>query len=365
MTPPESRVVIPDGGIETLPWAAPEARAGQGFTDKSDVYSLGLLLFRLLTGKVPTSKGQDAPVSPRVYARACPEDLAFAILSALNPDPQERPSAAQLAARLEDVLVEDGTCLRDRPRCRYRGPFAPPAPPVASEPLAGTTRGWTRFMAATAEPANVGPGPSSVPRTTRPRRSFHSTRATSSSGRRPSSRTLPAVGRRAGRPCRRRAGCPGRSPTLASPRRRAAVLLVSAAGASWSGRRVARAPQPPMAEPTASTWAGQAPEVSHMPDPTATAQAVPTATPGTKAGVPLPAMRDALNRVSGSLLDCARLAGGVLLVEFKTAEHRERFAGTRVVGEESPAVLRCVDEALAPVRFAPAPVQTLTEEYTL
>jgi hypothetical protein len=76
-------------------------------------------------------------------------------------------------------------------------------------------------------------------------------------------------------------------------------------------------------------------------------------------------MLDALKQVSGPLYDCARLAGGVLIVEFKTAEHRERFAGTRVVGEESPAVLRCVDEALAPVRFAPAPVQTITEEYIL
>jgi hypothetical protein len=76
-------------------------------------------------------------------------------------------------------------------------------------------------------------------------------------------------------------------------------------------------------------------------------------------------MLDALKQVSGPLFDCARLAGGVLIVEFKTAEHRERFAGTRVVGEESPAVLRCVDEALTLVRFAPAPVQTITEEYIL
>jgi hypothetical protein len=363
LTPPESRVVIPDGGIETLPWAAPEARAGQGFTDKSDVYSLGLLLFRLLTGKVPTSKGQDAPVSPRVYARACPEDLAFAILSALNPDPQERPNAAQLAARLEDVLAED----EDLPAIPPALPVAsdPPAPPAAAEPLARTTRGWTRFMAATAEPANVGPGPSCVPppggaakvfpfhprdileRATTLEPDFAAAAA-----------VVPAV-------------VPATHPLWRARAAGAAVLLLSAAvllvrstsGPGNQSASEATASRWPSQAP--ETWAGQALEVSHMPDPTATAQAVPTATPGTKAGVPLPPMRDALNRVSGSLLDCARLAGGVLLVEFKTAEHRERFAGTRVVGEESPAVLRCVDEALAPVRFAPAPVQTLTEEYTL
>ncbi len=54
LTPPEARVEIPDGGLEQLPWSAPEARAGLGFSEKSDVYSLGFLLYRLLTGKRPT-----------------------------------------------------------------------------------------------------------------------------------------------------------------------------------------------------------------------------------------------------------------------------------------------------------------------
>jgi hypothetical protein len=363
LTPPESRVLIPDGGIETLPWAAPEARAGQGFTDKSDVYSLGLLLFRLLTGKVPTSKGQDAPVSPRVYARACPEDLAFAILSALNPDPQERPNAAQLAARLEDVLAED----EDLPALPPALPAGPPAPPVASEPLAVSTRGWTKFMAATAEPATVGPGLSSakiIP--------FHPRdileRATTLEpdfARAVPSAVVPAVPAAAmpAVPAVPAAAMPA-VPAAHSPRRAraawAAVLLVSATALLiWSTRRP---DTQPAIEATDSTWASQAPEASHVPDPTAEA---PTATTRTEAGVPLPAMRDALKRVSGPLLDCAGLAGGVLIVEFKTAEHRERFAGTRVIGEEPPAVIRCVDEVLAPVRFAPAPVQTITEEYIL
>jgi hypothetical protein len=116
---------------------------------------------------------------------------------------------------------------------------------------------------------------------------------------------------------------------------------------------------------TASTWASYAPEPSQPPDPAETAPATPPATPRIETSAPLPAMLDALQQVSGPLRDCARLAEGVLLVQFTTAEHRERFAGTRVVGEESPAVLRCVDEALAPVRFAPAPAQIITEEYIL
>jgi hypothetical protein len=141
------------------------------------------------------------------------------------------------------------------------------------------------------------------------------------------------------------------------------VLLLSAAMfVAWSTSRTDTQSTPGA---TASTWASQAPEPSQILDPSAAAPATPPAAPRIETSAPLPAMLDALKQVSGPLRDCARLAGGVLLVQFTTAEHRERFAGTRVVGEESPAVLRCVDEALAPVRFAPAPVQTITEEYIL
>jgi serine/threonine protein kinase len=357
LTPRESRVVIPDGGIETLPWAAPEARARQGFTDKSDVYSLGLLLFRLLTGTMPMTKGQDAPVSPRVYARACPDDLAFAILSALNPDPKKRPDAAELAARLEDVLAED----EDLPATPPALPVAsdPPTPPAAAEPLAGTTRGWTRFMAATAEPANAGPPPSRVPPPDVAAKvlPFHPRdileRATTLDPDFAATAVVPAVTAAVVRAAhQRRARAAGFVVLLLS----AAVILV------WS---TSRPGNQSMTEATASTWASQAPDTSHLQDPAAAEPVVPPAAPRTETSAPLPSMLDALKQVSGPLHDCARMAGGVLIVEFKTAEHRERFAGTRVVGEESPAVLRCVDEAIAPVRFAPASAQTITEEYIL
>ncbi len=110
LTPPEARVVIPHGGIGTLAWSAPEVREGRGWTDKSDVYSMGHLLFRLLTGKVPV-KGADPPTSPQVYASACPEDLAAAVMSALQVDPRHRPSAAQLAQTLREALESEEEAL--------------------------------------------------------------------------------------------------------------------------------------------------------------------------------------------------------------------------------------------------------------
>jgi serine/threonine protein kinase len=110
LTPPEARVAIPHGGIGTLAWSAPEVRGGSGWTDKSDVYSMGHLLFRLLTGKVPV-KGSDPPTSPQVHAPACPDDLAAAVMRALRVDPRHRPSAAQFVQMLSDALESEEEAL--------------------------------------------------------------------------------------------------------------------------------------------------------------------------------------------------------------------------------------------------------------
>ena len=152
LTPPESRTAIPDGGIHTLGWAAPEARAGRGWTTKSDVYSLGVLLYRLLTGKTPTSKAGEL-VSPVVHAPACPNDIAVAVLRALNPDPTQRPTAAQLASYFADALTEDDV-LDDEAAAEVADETAPPARPTvltlvppARPPARSPTspKGWTRF----------------------------------------------------------------------------------------------------------------------------------------------------------------------------------------------------------------------------
>lgn len=71
------------GGLERLEWTAPEARAGAGWTEKSDVYSLGLLLYRLLTGRRPFVGASPDMIDPRSAAPACPPALATALRWAL------------------------------------------------------------------------------------------------------------------------------------------------------------------------------------------------------------------------------------------------------------------------------------------
>jgi eukaryotic-like serine/threonine-protein kinase len=89
--------------------------AGAPVGPPADVWGIGVTLYRSLTGERPFPKGdphasepserwpQTAITAPAPEARS-PEGVADAIMSCLAFDPMERPSAAELAARLEPAL---------------------------------------------------------------------------------------------------------------------------------------------------------------------------------------------------------------------------------------------------------------------
>src|SRR5262249_54439834 len=78
----------------TPDYASPEQIAGQLITTASDIYSLGVLLFELLTGQRPYRLSQDSP-----------EALARTILASETP----RPS---LAVKDEAAARRRGTTIR-------------------------------------------------------------------------------------------------------------------------------------------------------------------------------------------------------------------------------------------------------------
>jgi serine/threonine protein kinase len=93
-------------------YMAPEQAAGKPVDHRSDLYSLGVTLFELLTGNVPFEEGDVAyhhrhtiPADPRDLVQGIPDALAELILALLAKDPGQRPdSAADVRVRLEQIV---------------------------------------------------------------------------------------------------------------------------------------------------------------------------------------------------------------------------------------------------------------------
>lgn len=132
-TPPEGRAKLGTGGLEHLEWTAPEARAQKVWIPKSDVYSLGLLLYRLLTGKRPVKVGTGELIPPRTYVSSCPVALGSALMAALHADPAQRVDARGLLAKLDaaaDELADDHAPQADREDAKQPDEPVPPPPNV-------------------------------------------------------------------------------------------------------------------------------------------------------------------------------------------------------------------------------------------
>ncbi len=96
--------------IGTPRYMSPEQCSGLPLTPASDVYSLGVILYEMLTGTAPfggstplaiaLKHATDLPRSPREFVPAIPEALEQVVLHALEKSPWDRPADAN-ALRLE------------------------------------------------------------------------------------------------------------------------------------------------------------------------------------------------------------------------------------------------------------------------
>ena len=111
--------------VGTPGYMAPEQLENAEVGPAADVYSLGAILFEILTGEPVHPRGEDAIASTRAGQlivspalrrpeRAIPPELDAVCAVALAPAPAARPSARQLAARVQDYL--DGDRDLDRRR---------------------------------------------------------------------------------------------------------------------------------------------------------------------------------------------------------------------------------------------------------
>jgi len=112
---------ITDGGIiiGTPEYMSPEQVEGKEIDERADIYALGVILFEMLTGKVPfegdtplsiaVKHKTEMPPDPRKLNAQVPPDLSQLILNCLEKDKKKRPQSA------EEVLSQLGKIEQEVP----------------------------------------------------------------------------------------------------------------------------------------------------------------------------------------------------------------------------------------------------------
>jgi non-specific serine/threonine protein kinase/serine/threonine-protein kinase len=116
-TTPEERAQQTTTQAYTLHYASPEQMEGGDITAASDVYSLGALLYRLLSGRVPHANTNSALGQLQAIQTTQPQKPSSVVLeNAKWAAAERRKRARRLHGDLDDIVLK---CLRNEPGLRY------------------------------------------------------------------------------------------------------------------------------------------------------------------------------------------------------------------------------------------------------
>ena len=109
----ESTLTYGGNVIGSVHYFSPEQARGGAITPKSDVYSLGIVLYEMLTNKLPFTGDnpvaiamkhiEEEPISPSRYRPQIPPMLEAIVCRAMSKSPEIRPSSFELVQELSNV----------------------------------------------------------------------------------------------------------------------------------------------------------------------------------------------------------------------------------------------------------------------
>jgi serine/threonine-protein kinase len=162
----DPQVPLTDSGrwMGTVDFAAPEQLSGERVDARSDVYSLGCVLFAALTGAPPFARGTVTATMlahlhdprPKPSASGAPRSFDRVIARALAKAPEDRyPSAGDLGRAA--LAAARGEPVTESERTVAIGPAAPDGSPAQTAPTAVVTRRPRRRARLTPAPARGAP----------------------------------------------------------------------------------------------------------------------------------------------------------------------------------------------------------------
>ena len=135
----ESTMTYSGNVVGSVHYFSPEQAKGTYITPRSDVYSLGVVLYEMLTGHLPFTGEtpvsiamkhlQDEPVPLRQYNPEIPPMVEAIVLRAMQKDPAMRPGSSELSHELQEaehmlhggVAAPDPYATRKLPRVQEQG----------------------------------------------------------------------------------------------------------------------------------------------------------------------------------------------------------------------------------------------------
>ncbi|MZE54449.1 protein kinase [Streptomyces sp. SID5770] len=157
--------------VGTPQYLSPEQALGRAVDARSDLYSVGIMLFQLLTGRLPFDADsplaiayahvQEEPVAPSSVNRSVTPAMDALVARALRKNPNERfPSAAAMRDECLRVLSAGQTgapvIVAGGPVSSGSGVGSAVFPPVGQTPSPGP-HGVQQYMAPTPQPGPYGP----------------------------------------------------------------------------------------------------------------------------------------------------------------------------------------------------------------